>query len=667
METLNNKIIQFNHFISNALIKINDKWQYIRNKKILSKIFVFTPKNILVFFLMVCSLFIICNEYLNNNNRVIYRNNIKYTSNVGAIYENPIEFDLYREDVDENFDIISIRFSTYERQNDSDYCLKIYKNDYVIEEINFNTVNFEDNVYVDFNLNEEIDVDELDEYSASITPVKTDVYNNITVMSDENTGEIAVAYKCSRNNFNIISIIILVLVILYFIVNKIINKYDISYKHFMIIAFGIVMIATLFTPPYQVPDERIHFLRAMQLSQYNFSETPYENLSPKEITVPQNISSVNYSLVQQVDAVSNADKIFEAFKSTKNTTEKYPVDLSGSAVSIAYFVPAVAIKIADTFTNSPLIIFYSGRVACLLLNFLLLYLAIKITPKFKNTMLVVGMMPMSIQSMISYSYDGLLNACIFIFIAICLKLIYEDSENINKKYLFISVLVLFIIFAIKLPYAIIGVMYIFIPTNKFKNLIWKIFCILSSLVLVYIFGNVVSKITSIGYNQIPIALNVTTAEKSNLSYILNDPKEVIDIAINTLKVKSKFYIDSLVGYFGYFTFKINDIFKYVYISLFGTLILTEESKIKLKERLILLFSTLIIVAGVFGALYFAWTPYAYSYVEGVQGRYFIPLIVPLIIACAVKVKNINLEKQTVYSIIVIICLNYLVLILVNYF
>src|SRR5699024_3210613 len=113
-------------------------------------------------------------------------------------------------------------------------------------------------------------------------------------------------------NFNIISIIILVLVILYFIVNKIINKYDISYKHFMIIAFGIVMIATLFTPPYQVPDERIHFLRAMQLSQYNFSETPYENLSPKEITVPQNISSVNYSLVQQVDAVSNADKIFEA-------------------------------------------------------------------------------------------------------------------------------------------------------------------------------------------------------------------------------------------------------------------------------------------------------------------------------------------------------------------
>lgn len=667
MGTLNNKIIQINHFISDALKKINDKWQCIRNKKNLSKIFVFTPKNILVFLLMICSVFIICSEYLNNNNRVIYRNNIKYTSNVGAIYENPIDFNLYREDVNEDFDIISIRFSTYERKNDSDYCLKIYKDNNIIEEINFNTANFEDNVYVDFNLNEKINVEELDEYSASITPIKTDAYNNITVMSDENTGEIAVAYKCSRDNFNIITVIVLVLVMLYFIVNRIINKYDISYKHFMIIAFGIVMFATLFTPPYQVPDERIHFLRTMQLSQYDFNETPYENLSQKEITVPKNISSVNYSLVQQVDAVSNANKILEAFKSTENTKEKSSADLSGSAVSIAYFVPAVAIRIVDIFTNSPLIIFYSGRIACLLLNFLLLCLAIKITPKFKNTILVVGMMPMSIQSMISYSYDGLLNACILLFIAICLKIIYEDSEKVNKKYLLISVLVLFVIFAIKLPYAIIGIMYIFIPTSKFRSLILKISCILSSLIFVYLFGNIVSKITLIGYNQIPIALNVTSTEKSNLSYVLNNPKEVIDIAINTFKIKSKFYVDSLVGYFGYFTFKINNIFKYVYISLFGTLVLTEESKIKIKHRLVLIFSILVIVAGVFGALYFAWTPYAYSYVEGVQGRYFIPLIVPLIIACAVKIKKINLEKQTIYSIILIICLNYLVLILVNYF
>ena len=103
------------------------------------------------------------------------------------------------------------------------------------------------------------------------------------------------------------------------------------------------------------------------------------------------------------------------------------------------------------------------------------------------------------------------------------------------------------------------------------------------------------------------------------------------------------------------------------MGIFGSLILTEENNMRLRDRIVLLLGILLIAAGVFGALYFAWTPYAYSYVEGVQGRYFIPLLVPLVIVLAFKVKNIKLECTTVYSLITIISLNYLVLLLVNYF
>lgn len=666
MKTLNNRISQLESTFYNMLRKVNYKWQDIRNRKKLSKIFVFTPKNILVFFLMICSLVIVFNNYVDNNSKVVYRNNNNYTSNVGAIYEDTINFNLYRENVNENFDIISIRFSTYERKNNSDYLLTIYKNDNVIDKINFNTINFEDNMYIDFKLNNYINVEELGEYTASITPVKTDVYNNVTVMSNEDTGEIAVAYKCSRDNFNIITLIVLFLVIFYFFINKIINSHDISYKQFMIIAFGIVMVATLFTPPYQVPDERTHFLRTMQLSQYDFGKTPYENLSNKVITVPENIASLNYSLVQEVDAVSDINKIGDTLESKNNIQENYNVNLSGSAVSVAYIVPSIIIRIVDVFTNSPLIIFYSGRIACLILNFLLLYMAINITPKFKNTMLVIGMMPMSIQSLISYSYDGLLNACILAFIAICLKMIYEKEERIDKKYIILSIMLLFIVFAIKMPYAIIGILYIFIPSSKFKNMLWKFVYIVSALVIIYVFGNIISKISSIGYNS-AMAADITTTNKSNVTYILNNPKALYGIAINTFKIKIQFYIDSIIGYFGYFSFKINTIFKYVYMGIFGSLILTEENNMRLRDRIVLLLGILLIAAGVFGALYFAWTPYAYSYVEGVQGRYFIPLLVPLVIVLAFKVKNIKLECTTVYSLITIISLNYLVLLLVNYF
>ncbi|MFQ7171910.1 MAG: hypothetical protein ACLRQF_07365 [Thomasclavelia ramosa] len=66
-------------------------------------------------------------------------------------------------------------------------------------------------------------------------------------------------------------------------------------------------------------------------------------------------------------------------------------------------------------------------------------------------------------------------------------------------------------------------------------------------------------------------------EQSNFTYILNNPLEIFSIAKNTFKEKIVFYIDSLVGYFGYFSIKMHTIFQYAYLIMAGGLILTEES------------------------------------------------------------------------------------------
>ncbi|MFQ7171907.1 MAG: hypothetical protein ACLRQF_07350 [Thomasclavelia ramosa] len=168
----------------------------------------------LVIFL-ICSFIIIFNEYAANNNSVIYRNNHLYSSNVGAIYKEPIEFSLDRKNVDQDFDILSIKFATYDRINDSDYTLSVMDKNNVVYETNFNTKKFGDNEYEDFYLNDTIDSKRLKDYTVKISPIKTDTSNNITVLCNEENGDIAVAYKISKSPLNISTFIIIGMIILF--------------------------------------------------------------------------------------------------------------------------------------------------------------------------------------------------------------------------------------------------------------------------------------------------------------------------------------------------------------------------------------------------------------------------------------------------------------------
>ena len=93
----------------------------------------------------------------------------------------------------------------------------------VVYETNFNTKKFGDNEYEDFYLNDTIDSKRL-KIIREISPIKTDTSNNITVLCNEENGDIAVAYKVSKSPLNISTFIIIGMIILFFILMKIVNE-----------------------------------------------------------------------------------------------------------------------------------------------------------------------------------------------------------------------------------------------------------------------------------------------------------------------------------------------------------------------------------------------------------------------------------------------------------
>lgn len=651
--------------------KIDDKWKDIRETSRLKKVLKFFPSNIFILLFLLCSMVICVNEYLQNNNIIIYRDNQIYVDNVGAIYDKSIDFDLERKNVKSDFDILSIKFATYQRKNDSDYNIKVLDNDSVIYEKDFNTKNFEDNEYVDFYLEENIDKNRLKDYTVKITPLKTDVENNITVFCDNQTKDVAVAYKKEKSILNFSTIFIVIWVILLFGSIRLIEMRKLKHEQYLLVAMVFIFFSSIITPPYQVPDERIHFLRAYQLSQYDFSETPYDNLNIKSISVPENLHNINYSLVQSRDAVNDFEDVLNSFKSTENVLKTYDSSISGSAVIFAYIIPAFFINITDYFSNSPIVIFYVGRIACLLLNFMIIYLALKVIPVFKNTLLIVALMPMSIQSLISYSYDGLLNAICFLFIALCVKMIVDES-NLDKrdfyKYLALSILLLMLIISIKLPYGLLGVIYCFLPFYKSTGrLLKKVLTMLFACGAAFGLNILVTKLLSIGTPMVSLGAVAATTNESNFNYILNNPMQIVTIAKNTFKIKREFYIDSLIGYFGYFTIKFNSFFQYLYAMFFGVLAVSEKNILKRKEKIIYFITLCIIMGGIFAALYFVWTDYQGLYVEGVQGRYFLPLLLPFMLTICTKNKKLRVKNEMVFEYSIILIISYLVVIFVHYF
>jgi uncharacterized membrane protein len=70
--------------------------------------------------------------------------------------------------------------------------------------------------------------------------------------------------------------------------------------------------------------------------------------------------------------------------------------------------------------------------------------------------------------------------------------------------------------------------------------------------------------------------------------------------------------------------------------------LDNTDKIDNFDKGLMIFISISTIILMFTSLYIQWTAVAEKYIDGVQGRYFIPLMLPLTIIC--NIKNINTGK-----------------------
>lgn len=402
---------------------------------------------------------------------------------------------------------------------------------------------------------------------------------------------------------------------------------------FFALVWGIVQL--LIMPPFQVPDEPGHFLRAWGVSDGQFVNHELN------VRIPENVIKL-WKDTEIID-VRNGKCCFKKLLTHLNDK----IDSKETIVAVAFcaynpigYIPqSIGINIAKKFNLSPLYAFYFGRFFNLLVGAILIFYAIKYVPFGKDIFLFTALFPMTIHQLASFSNDALtLSGLMFLTSQI---IYFSQKTTLNTKNL-IYLLILSIIFIqVKPGYVAFILLFLILTYRQFPSkkiyLLFLFLVLISNLMLFYIMSNLVDI-------DKYIKLIPQIRPKEQIDFILKNPFEYISIFLNTLNKDPWLTFRSMIGILGWLTMSFPKIFYLFIIISFIIILLCNNEKVYLNnyQRFIffLIFSLTLFI--ILTLQYIFWTEPNSHFIEGFQGRYVISTF-PLIIISFYKIKLSPIE------------------------
>lgn len=333
------------------------------------------------------------------------------------------------------------------------------------------------------------------------------------------------------------------------------------------------------------------------------------------------------------------------------------VDLLPKGISkefIRHFPAAIGILFGILLNCSSYWIIQLGELFSLAFYIIICNQALKLTPIKKTLFEVVMLLPMCIQQASSINYDSVLMPLSFFYIAYILYLKFEKQQIVVKDFVILGT-VLTTVAVIKLPYGVMGLMLLILPWEKINfGLKMKKINNISKSLRVYGGGGMLAVLILSGLyilrNYYYVKLLITS-----IMYI----PRTIQIFLNTLETRGDFLLRSLLGNFGILDTPIPWFLAMVIFSILvcSTLmkipsnIKTEnEKKFSWFDKSVIIVSVILMVymvsismishtVGLLKLDYmdnntvqgFKQILNTISFIDGLQGRYYIPLLLPFLI------------------------------------
>lgn len=435
------------------------------------------------------------------------------------------------------------------------------------------------------------------------------------------------------------------------------------HRIYLLVALTVGSIMLLLTEPYHVPDENTHYMKV-----YAFS-----NALLGIPTLQDNqyyISKVDFEYyLKQIDHVVSDFSIegVEQFWSDMVQFEDDSVLIKTSWVPInswiyEYGISPVILALCRYLHCGPALQFAITRFVNLLIGCVMVMFAIKMLPFGKMIPSVIALMPMSLHLMGSLSYDATVIPLFFLCFAFLLRFSNEGFDK-NKTGLYI---LMFLLICILLPLKhysnaplLLSPMLPFLFRKDVKNrqkAAWICIAVAVGMVLLtLVIPRLIVGTRSVSGTLADTVEQTITGQKIyTTGYFLRHPGYVLFLIKNTLMAGQMDYIAGVIGnLLGWLSVPLDSEIIYAYMIFLTLSIIPEKQEVVVINpfsRIVFFICSCITIAALFLNFLLTFTYENSAFIIGVQGRYFIPSMFPILLSLVPShIKATFRRNAVVYS------------------
>lgn len=423
------------------------------------------------------------------------------------------------------------------------------------------------------------------------------------------------------------------------------------------LVFGATFAAVM--PPTAVFDERVHFFRAYDLSEGRLVPTyrpSRETDSWPASMLPASVERVSSGfeyLINHRDRRLDREKFAEQWRE--------PLGADGPRVRVAYqgtscwcfvcYVPqAVGVRLARALGAGALAQLYAARVANLLCAITLVGLAIHRTPIFKRVMAASALTPLVSCLFGSVSADALTIALALLLTAVLLRMAV-GSAPVGLRHLAPAFALGPVLGLCKLPYAAVALLYLAIPRTRVGSRVRYVTLGTALAAATVAPGLVVWADLARNYHaEAHTTPGRLCSRPGQVQYVLTHPFEFLQTAWASCVEQGAVWIRlaRLPAFVGFNPLALQALGAFLVL----LAVLDREEGIQPSARLraVALLACAATTLGVLVCVYTWWTPVGAPRVDGIQGRYFLPILPLLLLPLADPAVRVRVEPRVLTAI-----------------
>jgi len=425
--------------------------------------------------------------------------------------------------------------------------------------------------------------------------------------------------------------------------------------------FGALIIHTV--PPLQAPDELGHFVKAVafannQVHPQRFpkdkdydGERNYKYWNTFGFKVDDEIKGMNLYRAE-TDGKYAGYPYYDANNPTYKGNKKIWVPTGGMTnYFFSSYIPQIlAIKTGKILKKTIIKQYYLARYFNLFSYIIIVFFAIKMFRFSKMGATLLALNPMALFLAASTSGDAMIIAFSFFFVSWISRMIAK--EFISNKYLVISAIMMINLVLMKPTLIVLGLLFFLIPEKTFsirRKIFWGI-GIFVACILFYVLWNKMMIDQQILYRDFG------NPQKQVELFLKNPMIFFGNLSKNYLfGTKGDMIVYSFAGNFGLYDVPLGLHWIVLYFTSLIIAFLVQEKEglaLSTSQRFVTASTLILYTLLTFFALYQIWNkPGRSESIEGLQGRYFIPISLAVVPLFSSKSKLLNIENKKINKIL----------------